>query len=72
MRQRELHLEGCIRENKGLIGTLEIVQHAQQELISENNLLKEHCNELERHKLLLKGQNERQEREMATYRLKVG
>jgi len=71
MRQRELHLEGCIRENRGLAGTLEIVQQAQNELFHENNLLKEQSSEIERQKMIMKSNLEKQEREIGTQRQKV-
>jgi hypothetical protein len=41
LRQRDLQHEGAVRENKGLLGTLDIIKSAQDELVSENNSLKE-------------------------------
>lgn len=60
LRQRESQFEGCIRENRSFIGTFQIAQQAYNELMVENNNLKEQVSESEQQKLVMRSQMEKQ------------
>lgn len=51
VRERDAHIEGLMRENKGLLGTLEVVHCAQADIIRESNTNKDQVQQLEREKL---------------------
>jgi hypothetical protein len=58
-----MHIEGFIRENKGLLGTLEIFKSAQSEVMQENATLKETQIELNRRNTRLMNELEKSERD---------
>ena len=71
LRQRDMQHEGAIRENKGLLGTLEIIKSAQDELVTENNSLKESMVELNRRNTRMLNELEKIEREAESMKHRV-
>ena len=68
LRQQDLQIEGCVRENQGLRGTLGVIQEAHNDLGEEMNQLKEESGDTQRHRVMLKTSLNKQEREITTLR----
>lgn len=68
LRQQDLQIEGCVRENQGLRGTLSVIQEAHNDLGEEMNQLKEESGDTQRHRVMLKTSLNKQEREITTLR----
>ena len=66
LRTKDLQIEGCVRENQGLRGTLDIVQDAHDELGEEMNQLKEENGNTHRHRVMLRTSLDKNEREIVT------
>lgn len=63
-----MQLESCTRENKSLQGTLEIVQQAQNDVVSETNILREQITNLESKNLMMRSHLEKSERDTLSMR----
>lgn len=71
LRQKEHDVENLIRENRNLRGTFEIREQGYEEIVRENNHLKEQISEYERSKLSMRSHLDKMERELRSSQTEI-